>query len=531
MVTAETLRDVRSHRSLGLAEVPALAALLTALVMGVAPAVILLTDAHALRVLTVVLAVYGLLVLVADAVESGVVAAIPVLATVNADLPIRPGPSRTVDLALVVGDGAMLAGIALLAGDAVARWYGAGTGGLGGLPIGERGREARSARKPTVRDAAGEWRSTVGWPGLLLAGFAGWALLGAAFAAHDPTTAATFGILQFRYVVYFAAVAALVARGLATVRGLSVAFAIAVVGHSLFALAQFANGEPMGFTRLGETIHDNELPLGWFGIDQYRGRYLGGLAGNNAAYATLAVPAVAVAVWIGDQTRGRSRGLAGAAIALVALLCLSLTQYDSVRIAFATVFVGSLALATLPNWPAWAGEPILRDRARSLGIVLAVGAAAVVLVLAVGAVAVFDLLPGVSSKNLGPRLSDYANAVAVALRHPLFGYGGGNVEPVGSQIGFSDDIAIHSVLFSYLAETGFVGAGLWTAAVIATGWRAVRLAWARSGRDVVAYLCVGAVGFLMIAMIDQIWDNHTSMGVFWLFAGAIVGAYHAEVGD
>lgn len=505
MVTADALRYVRSGGPPTRGGVPAFATLLAALVIGAVPAVTLLTGVHPVAPLVAALAGYGIVVLVVEDVVAGVVAAIPVLATVNADVPLRRGPSRTVDLSIAVGDLGILAAVGLLAVAAATQ-------------------RSSSREGSAVRRTLG----LLGWPGGLLAAFAGWALLGSAFAAHDPTTAAVFGVLQFRYVVYFGVAAALVATGLATVHQFSAALAIAVVGHSAFAIAQYANGEPFGLAYLGETLDETTLGLLWF--DQPRGRYLGGLVGNNAAYATVAVPSVAILVWAFDRARGRLRHLAVGAIALIGLLCVPLSQYDSVLIAYTTVLVGSVALATVPAWPERVREVATADRRRALGGLLAAVAATVVAVLAVGAVAVFDALPVVRSKNLGPRLHDYTRAVGLALEYPVFGYGGGNVEPVGSTIGFSDDIAIHSILFSYLAETGFVGAGLWLAAVVATGRDAVRLAWDRGGRDLVGFLCIGAVGFLAVAMIDQVWDNHTSLGVFWLFAGAIVGAYRAERG-
>lgn len=504
MVTTEPTRRIAGREWPLPADVPAFAAVLTALVIGVVPAVVLVTGIHAAVVLAWALVAYGLVVLATRDVASGVAAAVPVLATVNADVPLRPGPNRTVDLDVVVADAAVLAAIALLA---VIVWV-------------------RHAPRPSVRSL----RRGVGFlgpPGLLLVAFAIWALIGAPFAAHDPVTAAVFGLVQLRYVVYFAVGAGLVTARVASIRQLSLALVVAVVGHSLFALAQFANGEPFGLPYLGETLDDTQLGFLWF--DHPRGRYLGGLVGNNAAYGTVAVPAVGVLVWLAERAEARVRRVSIATIGVIGALCVPLSQYDSVLIAFATVLLGSVALATLPDWPAAVREPVVADRRRALAGVLAAAALATVAVLAVGAVAVFDLLPVVSSKNLETRLTDYANAVAVGLRNPVFGLGGGNAEQLASDVGFSDDIAVHSILFSYLAETGFVGAALWTGAIVASARTAVGLAWARGGRDLVGYLCVGAVGFLAIAMIDQIWDNHTSLGVFWLFAGAIVGAHRSEL--
>ncbi|GAB3684727.1 hypothetical protein GCM10028857_14120 [Salinarchaeum chitinilyticum] len=488
----------------------AFGALLTALVIGAVPAIVVPGGVPSMPALAVALGSYALLAVATRNVVPGTVAAIAVLATVNADVPVVRGPERTVDLAIVIGDLAVGAAAVLLAA-----WL------------------FRTASVGSVRDARElarrAWR-TLGWSWCFLAGFAIWALVGAAFAAHDSRTAAVFGLIQLRYVGYFAVAAGVVAVGFADVRSLAGAFVIAMIGHAAFALAQFANRGSFGVSTLGETPRSNELTIDLLGHAMPMGRFLGGLVGNNAAFVSLALPAIAVLVWIvADPDAGSlRRGLALLGIVLLGIFCIPLSQYDSAVLGFAVTIGLASVLASVQYWPSGSRDWVERERIRLLGGAGVAALVAAVVVAIVGAAAVLEALPFVSGENLETRIADYRRAYDLALEHPLFGYGGGNVEPVAAEIGFSNDVAIHSIVYSYLAETGFVGLALWLAAVFAIGVRAVRLAWSdHADAAVVAALCVGALGFLVIAMLDQIWDNHTSMGVFWLFAGAIAGRYRA----
>lgn len=483
--------------------------LLTVLVIGAVPAVVVLGGAPTLPVLAAALGAYALLAIATAEIVPGVVAAIPVLATVNADVPLLRGPERTVDLAVVLGDFAVVAGALLL----FAWLFGAG------------GVSLRPARALFTRG----WR-TLGWPAAFLAGFAIWALLGAAFAAHDERTAAVFGLTQLRYVGYFAVAAGLVSVGYVTLRSLCAAFVVAMVGHAVVALAQFANRGSLGVSTLGEAPRSNELTIDLLGYTMPMGRFLGGLVGNNAAFVSLALPAVAVLVWIvaDSELSGRRRLLALAGIALLGTVCVPLSQYDSAVLGFAVTIGLASVLASRRYWPSRSRAVFERERPRLLGTAVATAVGMAVVVALVGADVVLEAVPLVTGDNLDTRLADYRRAYALALDQPLFGYGGGNVEPVAAEIGFSDDVAVHSIVYSHLAETGFVGLGLWLAAVVAIAVRAIRLAWSDApDAAVVTALCVGALGFFVIAMLDQLWDNHTSMGAFWLFAGAISGRYRA----
>jgi hypothetical protein len=546
--------------------------LLTVLVVGVVPAVTVLRDAAPLQVLAGALACYGLVAVATRCAVPAVVASIPVLVTVNADLPLWTGPNDTVELAIVLGDLGVSTGLALLAWrialGAYRRWTGSDAASDGGSRVVYDRRLAGDRPSVVTR----RYLRVVGLPAAFLAAFAIWALVGAAFAAHDAETAAAFGVSQFRYVGYVAVVAGLVAADLAGLRSLAIAYATGMVGQAGFALAQFWNGDAFGLSTLGEAGRIGQLTVHVLGAERASGRFLGGLTGNNAAFASLAIPAAAVLVWIalgspglgragsdrapenganrsgssrnassGNRSEGDRRLLdrsagprpierrwpvriaAAIGVGAIGLLCIPLTQYDSATLGFVATVAGAVVLASLPAWPRGIGQRVRANRGAIVAASLVTVVAAVVAVLVVGATEILEALPLVSSQNLETRLADYRQAVELAVERPLFGYGGGNVETVGEELGFSANIAIHSILFSYLAETGVVGAGLWVGAVVATGVRATELAWSEDETAVLAgVLCVGAVGFLVVAMIDQIWDNHTSLGAFWLFAGAIV---------
>jgi hypothetical protein len=499
-------------------------AALTVLVIGVVPAIAIPTRISPLVPLAIVLGAYGLAAVATGNVVPAVVGSIPVLTTVNADIPIREGPSNTVDLAVVIGDGAVLAGALLLVAwryrsDATAFTTGR-FGGLRGTPGWLRG-------TPGWLRRGLKWlHRALGWPAVFLTAFAIWALVGAAFAAHDPLTAAVFGVNQLRYVAYFVVAGGLVAAGFATVRTLSVTFVIAVIGHGLYAIAQFAYGHTFGMTALGETARSNQLTIELFGQAMPMGRFLGGLVGNNAAFASLAIPAVAVLVWIAVDADPLLRGIALGGIGLLGALCVPLSQYDSVALGFAVTLSLAVGLASIRFWPHEARRFVRRQRGPLLVGSIVGTIAAIAAAIAVGAGWLPDVLPFVEGRNLDTRLADYRRAIELGVEHPVFGYGGGNVEPVGAELGFSGDFAIHSIALSYLAETGFIGLALWLGAVVAIGSQAVRLAWSdHPDAALAAALCVGALGFLVVGSFDQLWDNHTSMGVFWLFAGAIAGSY------
>lgn len=482
-------------------------AFLTLLVIGIVPAVAIVTIVEPLEALVGALLAYASVAILTRNVAPGIVAAVPVLVTVNADVPLVRGPNRTIDLAVVVGDVAILAAVVLLLS-----WLSANRSRL------------------TASDALDWTQGTLGWTAVFLTAFAVWALIGAAYAAHDPQTAAAFGLTQFRYVVYFAVSASLVATGYVELRALTGAFVLAVLGHAGFAVAQFLNRGTFGLSVLGETVRDNKLTLEIWGETMPIGRFLGGLVGNNAGFASIALPAVAVLVWIAVRGDWLERSLALLGAALLGALCIPLSQYDSATVGFVVTAGLAALLASRPYWPSRYSAYVERHRGRSLAASGVAGAAVAAAIVAVGVGTVLEALPLVGTKNLDTRIADYRQAFELALQYPVFGYGGGNVESMGTELGFSGNFAIHSIAFSYLAETGFVGLALWLGALLATAVRAVRLAWSEH-RDaaVAAALCVGAVGFFVMAMLDQIWDNTTSMGVLWLFAGAIAGSYRSWV--
>lgn len=321
--------------------------------------------------------------------------------------------------------------------------------------------------------------------------------------------------------------------------------AVTVLFKSCFALAESVNGESFGLTRLGELTSEfavtiAALPLG--GVTLSVGTYVSGFSGMSFILASLAVFVVPFVVARTLERSATSRVL-GAASAFVVVLALRLSGTDAGRGA------ALLALACFVGWTLvrWrSGDRSLDARRLSLLFVVALVCVGVVLLPSTQSGAAGDVsttVPGGSSgggstaatdtgeisvplfdlSNLGVRLTQYAAGISLFLRNPLFGIGGANFPYYAASFGIPDQLPIHNVYLTLLAETGVVGFLLYVGFLLTVLRRGVRslLAEATDARVRAAALA-GIVGYLGFMFWDYLlFDSVVSSFTFYAVCAVV----------
>jgi O-antigen ligase len=135
----------------------------------------------------------------------------------------------------------------------------------------------------------------------------------------------------------------------------------------------------------------------------------------------------------------------------------------------------------------------------------------------------------IDGANFSTRLQQYIAAVDIGFQYPLFGIGGMNFPLVAESYGLPDPIEIHNIYLSVLASTGIPGAVLFllsiSAVLVIAGKKALstendRLFW--------AMLVCGILGFHAYSFWVTIHAGGVAYLVFWVLAGAVVGASHQQ---
>lgn len=449
-----------------------------------------ITDLRLLPMLAVVLALYGGFVHATQKYFEGGVSGLFVLAMSNADLPVVTGPTRTVDLEIMIADPLL----ALFGGLAAVWIY-------------------RSDLPPP----------RVGLAGVVFGVFVAWTFVSAA-VNHGPsrTIALFMSILYVRFFLAFM-IAATIAP-LLPVRAVLYAVAAAAVANAVWACAQALNQSTFYLSYLGERLSLATRDVEAFGIEYSTGLFAGGFVGDRGALSTMTVLVIPLLLY--TVSRYRLTNWRGPA-AVLALLpiggSLAVSQSDTAVVATIGVITLTTVFIAWGRLPLWITKPVTqRPRLAGLATAGALGGLGVVILL-IGVEG--GGLPTTSgSSSFGSRLHNYAVFLRIALDYPIFGIGGGNAELVSLQRGATDVYAPHSFVVATAAEYGFVGLGLLGGAIIAVLWRTWIVAISKHPDARYAMvLLIGMLAYWGISFWGQIWTNTTTNLVFWLLGGMMAG--------
>ncbi len=512
---------------------------LTALLVGCVPIVAITTGVPTLALVGAAGLLYGATLLATENVFEGLASAVFVLVTFYADVPLIELPVgvgyTSPQLNLLLVDLVVLPFVGLLC------WW---------LYAGEI--SVSFSRK---------WLA-----GYALFGFVGWALLSALVGNGPSRLGAVFYVVaQLRYLLLFV-IGAVVVRRIGIHR-VVYALGIAILGQLAYAIAEVLNGGSFGLTRLGDSS-GGLTQLFYVGPFRFEtSLYAGGFVGPSRALVALLLLVVVPLSLLVIVRRSLPWKLAGAIALAVSIFLVRVSESDAAWAAFLlTALLMGIALCYL--WISTETTRTTRPRAFDyvLGIGSTVGAIAFSVLLffgrdvsaspdetttsnggpstatqnspngglsgGTGAVSehnpvlwVIDLVPLIEAANVSVRLRQYVAAVDIALQYPLFGIGGMNFPLVAESYGLSKPMAIHSTYFGILASTGIPGVVLFVVSITVVLLVATRNACSPgTDRLLWAMLVCGMLGFHAYAFWVTIHFGGVSYLVFWVLAGAVVGA-------
>lgn len=396
-----------------------------------------------------------------------------------------------------------------------------------------------------------------------------------------PLAAVSFTLYVLFGLLAFVACVRVVADGVLRFRTVVVAVLFAVGAHAVVGLAQLANQQPFGLTRLGEGGGTRPASVALPAVgDVYLGTFVSGFTGMSFILAYLVVLVLPAGIVLVARLGGARRYLGAAGlVGLVVVLrgSSSDTARGAVMVALAT-FVAVLAYrsrgriadalrrrggrgigrlreaAAVASFAAFglavvvlpssdSGEPSREPTLDADGEGSAAGDDPWVDAGSLGGGDAIDLsqisVPFFDLTNLGVRLQQYAIALDLFVQFPLIGLGGVNYVTVAGEYGVvappgqNFPYPVHSVYFTLLAETGAVGTALYlgtVAGVLYAGWRLL----GRTGVDgpLVIGVLAGLVGALAFGALDILMlYAGTGFFPFWIVAGALVGeaSHHGAV--
>lgn len=398
--------------------------------------------------------------------------------------------------------------------------------------------------------------------GYALAGFVLWSLL-AALIANGPSRlgALFYVVVQLRQLLLFA-IAAVVVKYIG-IHSVVYSLTIAVLGQLAYAVAELLNGGSFGLTRLGDA--PGSVPMQIFTVGPLRFEsaiYAGGFVGSTrvlVAVLLLIIP-ILVVVIVRRSAPWKFMGVVGL---VSSTLLVRVGRTDSGWMAFLlTVLLTVVALCAL--W-LWTDITDRADRSGTVdyatGLASAIGAAVLSVFLfstrvisntsadetgattgtseASGGVSspnggsasgsdvlvqLIDYVPLVSTANISIRLQQYVAAIEIGLQYPLFGIGGMNFPLVAESYGLPWPMAIHNVYLSILASTGIPGMTLFLLSIGAVLVVAGRMALTpENDRLLWAMLVCAMLGFHAYLFWVTAYSSVASL-TFWILAGAVIGA-------
>ena len=531
---ASVLADLSAPPDIGEGRtVPRYALYLTVLLVAIVPIVTVTTGVSVLVLVAVAGLGYGATLLVTQDVFEGLCAAVFVLVTFFANVPLVELP--------VGGDGYTSPMLSILLVDLVAVPF-------AGLLFWwlYSGRMSLSFGRERIA-------------GYALAGFVGWSLL-AALVADGPSRLAGlfYVVVQLRYLLLFG-IAAVVVRYIG-IHSVVYSLGIAIFGQLAYAVAEILNQGSFGLTYLGDSS-GGPAPHFFVGPLQFESSlYAGGFAGTSRGLVALLLLIIPILIAVTVRRSTPWKLAAGAAL-VASVLLVRVSETDTGWMAF--LLTTALALATVCAFWILTDTTARSDRGGTLdyvaGIASAIGAMALSVFLfskrevsdtsggtdgsidagspagasssnggSVGddnlLVRALDYAPLVESGNLSIRLQQYVAAVDIGIQYPLFGIGGMNFPLVAESYGLPRPIAIHNLYLAVLVSTGVPGAVLFLVSIGTVLVVAGRTALSpESDRLLWAMLVCGMLGFHAYFFWVAVYGGVATL-VFWVLAGAIVGA-------
>ena len=514
--------------------VPMYALFLTTLLVGVVPIVALTTGLPILALVGVAGLLYAATLLVTESIFAGLCAAVFVLVTFAANVPLVELPVGGGGYTTPILNVLLIDVVAVPFAGLLFWWF-------------HSGRMSVSFDRERIA-------------GYALAGFVGWSLL-AALVANGPSRLAGlfYVVVQLRYLLVFSV--ASVAAKYTGIYSAVYSLGIAVVGHLAYAMAEIINRGSFGLTYLGDS-GGGPAPHFYIGTLQFEASlYAGGFAGTSrvlvgllllffpvfirvvvrrsAPWKLAAGVALVCTTFLVRVARTDSGWMAFLLTALLTVVVLSvlwittdttdwtdrsgaLDYISGVGAAISAVAFSFLLFSTrvTPSTPSDAGDSSWSSSSTggssSVGGDTRGGSEAIVQAI--------NRVPFIQMANLSIRLQQYVGAIDIALQYPLFGIGGMNFPLVAESYELPEPIAIHNIYLSVLAATGVPGAVLFllaiSAVLIAAGRAALsptndRLFW--------AMIVCGMVGFCAYLFWVTA-GNGVALLTFWTLAGAIIGA-------
>jgi len=514
--------------------VPLCALFLTTLLVGVVPIVALTTGLSILALVGVAGLLYATTLLVTERVFAGLCAAVFVLVTFAANVPLVELP--------VGGGGYTTPMLDVLLVDVVA------------VPF--AGLLFWWLRSGRMSVSFGRERIA----GYALAGFVGWSLL-AALVANGPSRPAGlfYVVVQLRYLLVFSVAA--VAVRYTGIYSAVYSLGIAVVGHLAYAVAEIVNRGSFGLTYLGDS-GGGPAPHFYIGPLQFEASlYAGGFAGTSRMLVGLLL--LFFPVFVGIIVRRSAPWKLAAGVTLVCTTFLvRVARTDSGWMAFLlTALLTVVALSALwfrADTTDWTDRPGTSDYISGVGTTISAIAFGFLLFStrvtpstpsdaggssgssfstggpssagsdtrggSEAVVQAINRVPFIQTANLSIRLQQYVGAIDIALQYPLFGIGGMNFPLVAESYGLPEPIAIHNLYLSVLAATGVPGVAFFLLAIGAVLVAASRAALSPTNDRLFWMMIVcGIVGFCAYLFWVTAGDG-VALLTFWTLAGAIVGA-------
>lgn len=405
---------------------------------------------------------------------------------------------------------------------------------------------------------------------MLFGGFVVWTGF-AAFqgATKRPDVAIYFAFFMLEGLVVLTFFRHAIQTSLIRFRTILDVFVLTALAHSVVGIIQFINGAGFGLTTLGGRAEHRPLETFFLGPlgEIATGTHVVGFTGWPFHLATLLVLAIPVGIALAASERGWQRvgylgvvAVLGVALRLTAtdagrggivlgcvilIFAVSYRFRDAIRQRTAPItYVTGLALGVFTTilitlYPSSkAGHvstqtdfdetvtQIQSNEANTAATTATTDPSPLVETLQS---TLLDLsIPFFDLTSLGVRLKQYIAATDLFVQNPLFGIGGANFPYYALDYGLHKPLAIHSIYFALLAQTGLPGLLLFLATIVAIFWAGITYIFSsttstRSQLLVAGTLC-GIVAYLGFGLFDSILLTVVPSFIpFWILIGAVVG--------
>lgn len=473
-----------------------------------------------------VCAVYGGLVALDRDIVGGLIAAVLVLVTFNADYP------------LVAVDGIELKLLLL------------------DVPLGV-------LLVTVLTQGADQWFPDNRWGRIALvsmAGFVAWSFL-SAIVGNGPSriVALIFALEQLRFLALF--VVGLWVVQQIDFRVLLAGLMIVLASHEVFGLIQFAVGGTFGLTELGAGPEKYISVIQVAGTEVTTGTYAGGFTGGGRILVAIFLMLVPVLLMISLSGAYLHRLAAGGTL-LLGIFHLRISDTDAGLGAFllTCLFTGGILVYHNRKQVRYAVESglvsiltmfgsmiIYVQRGRNVGSSVEHPPDSNDATNAGGDSNMSsdnptntptgnstDVQPTIFKKvfsmfqfdTLNIRVAQYVAALRIWYANPLFGLGGRNFRLVATRHGLPEPVYIHNTYLALLAEIGFPGMLFYICAIFATMYDGLREYIRSASRSLLtrALLICGIVGYCAYSSVTLMYIQPVAQGMFALILGIVARA-------